>query len=50
MVSCRGPASTRDGRMVAVAGIVPTRQKLGSAKDVMFIAIEDKTGVADSIV
>ena len=39
----------RDGRRVVVPGIVLVRQKPGSAKGVMFITIEDETGVANLI-
>jgi error-prone DNA polymerase len=43
-------ADIRDGKRVAVAGIVLVRQKPGSAKGVMFITIEDETGHANLIV
>jgi error-prone DNA polymerase len=43
-------AGTRDGRRLAVAGIVLVRQRPGSAKGVMFITIEDETGHANLIV
>ena len=49
MVTCGDLASTRDGRKVVVPGIVLVRQKPGSAKGVMFITIEDETGVANLI-
>ncbi len=39
----------RDGRRVIVPGIVLMRQKPGSAKADMFIAIEDETGVANLV-
>ncbi|USI75016.1 error-prone DNA polymerase [Sphingomonas morindae] len=38
-----------DGRAVEVAGIILVRQKPGSAKGVLFITIEDETGVANGI-
>ncbi len=41
---------TRDGRGVQVAGLVKVRQKPGSAKGVMFITLEDETGIANLIV
>ena len=49
-----GPAATslhlRDGgRRVVVPGIVLVRQKPGSAKGVMFITVEDETGVANLV-
>lgn len=49
MVTCAELATTRDGRWITVAGMVLVRQKPGSAKGVMFITIEDETGVANLI-
>ena len=49
MISCADLATIRDGRRVVVPGIVLVRQKPGSAKGVMFITIEDETGVANLI-
>ncbi len=49
MVTCADLATIRDGRRVVVPGIVLVRQKPGSAKGVMFITIEDETGVANLI-
>ncbi len=43
-------AAVRDGKQVAVAGIVLVRQRPGSARGVMFITIEDETGHANLIV
>ena len=40
----------RDGRLTRVAGLVLVRQKPGSAKGVMFITIEDETGVANLVI
>jgi error-prone DNA polymerase len=40
----------RDGKRIAIAGIVLVRQKPGSAKGVMFITIEDETGHANLII
>ncbi len=40
---------TRDGKPVEVAGIILVRQRPGSAKGVLFITIEDETGVANGI-
>ena len=39
----------RDGRLVVVPGLVLVRQRPGSAKGVMFITIEDETGIANLI-
>ncbi|HEX4768365.1 MAG TPA: error-prone DNA polymerase [Lichenihabitans sp.] len=41
---------TRDGRWLTVGGLVLVRQKPGSAKGVMFVTIEDETGVANVVV
>ncbi|WP_158747678.1 error-prone DNA polymerase [Acidisphaera sp. L21] len=49
MVACSDLQSMRDGRKVIVPGIVLVRQKPGSAKGVMFITIEDETGVANLV-
>ncbi len=49
MVACADLTRTRDGRRVVVPGIVLVRQKPGSAKGVMFMTIEDETGVANLI-
>jgi error-prone DNA polymerase len=49
MVTCADLKSIRDGRRVVVPGIVLVRQKPGSAEGVMFITIEDETGVANLI-
>ncbi len=47
--TCADLKSIRDGRRGIVPGIVLVRQKPGSAKGVMFITIEDETGVANLI-
>ncbi len=49
MVTCSGLQHIRDGRRVIVPGLILVRQKPGSAKGVMFITIEDETGVANLI-
>ena len=49
MIACAGLSSIRDGSRVAVPGLVLVRQKPGSAKGVMFITIEDETGIANLI-
>jgi error-prone DNA polymerase len=42
--------ATANGRRVAVAGLVIIRQRPGSAKGVIFMTIEDETGIANLIV
>jgi len=49
MIACADLAHARDGRRVAVPGLVLVRQKPGSAKGVMFITVEDETGVANLV-
>jgi error-prone DNA polymerase len=50
MVTCAELDRIKDGRRIQVAGIILVRQKPGSAKGVLFITIEDETGVANLIV
>ena len=40
----------RDGRWLEAAGLVLVRQRPGSAKGVMFITLEDETGIANLVV
>jgi error-prone DNA polymerase len=40
----------RDGRRATVPGIVLVRQKPGSAKGIMFITLEDETGIVNIVV
>ncbi|MEA3068399.1 MAG: error-prone polymerase, partial [Sphingomonadales bacterium] len=42
--------SIKDGKRLSIAGLVLIRQRPGSAKGVVFITIEDETGVANLIV
>jgi error-prone DNA polymerase len=42
-------ATTRNHQRVKLAGLVLVRQRPGSAKGVLFITIEDETGVANAI-
>ncbi len=50
MIACADLATARDGRRLTVPGIVLVRQRPGSAKGVMFITVEDETGVANIVV
>jgi error-prone DNA polymerase len=50
IVTCAEAMQTRDGRWVEVAGLVLMRQRPGTAKGVMFVTIEDETGIANLIV
>jgi error-prone DNA polymerase len=40
----------RDGRWLEMAGLVLVRQMTGSAKSVVFITIEDETGVTNLVI
>ncbi|HVM23577.1 MAG TPA: error-prone DNA polymerase [Sphingomicrobium sp.] len=42
--------ATRDGKRLSIAGIVLIRQRPGSAKGVVFITLEDETGIANLVV
>jgi len=42
--------NVRGGRKVTIAGLVLVRQRPGSAKGVIFMTLEDETGVANAIV
>ncbi|RDJ20891.1 DNA polymerase-like protein [Bosea caraganae] len=50
IVTCLEAMEARDGRWLEAAGIVLVRQRPGSAKGVMFITIEDETGIANLVV
>jgi len=47
---CRDLAAVRDGQRVTVAGLVLVRQRPGTATGVIFITIEDETGIANLVV
>jgi len=49
LVRCADLRSIRDERNVEVAGVILVRQRPGSAKGVLFVTIEDETGVANGI-
>jgi error-prone DNA polymerase len=49
-MACGGLERLAHGRPVKVAGLVITRQRPGTAKGVVFITIEDETGIANLIV
>ncbi|MEP7457592.1 error-prone DNA polymerase [Phyllobacterium sp. SB3] len=50
IVSCADAMGAKDGRWLEAAGIVLVRQRPGSAKGVMFITLEDETGIANLVV
>ncbi|MBA8844742.1 error-prone DNA polymerase [Ochrobactrum sp. RH1CCR137] len=48
--TCRSVQEGADGRRMKVAGVVTVRQRPGSAKGVVFLTIEDETGIANIVV
>ncbi len=50
MIACADLLHIRDGRRVVVPGIVLVRQRPGSARGVLFITLEDETGIANIVV
>jgi error-prone DNA polymerase len=50
IVPCAEVMQARDGHWLQTAGLVLVRQKPGSANGVMFITIEDETGIANLVV
>ncbi|HEY6431531.1 MAG TPA: error-prone DNA polymerase, partial [Acetobacteraceae bacterium] len=50
MITCAGLTHARDGQTVTVPGIVLVRQRPGSARGILFMTIEDETGIANLIV
>ncbi len=50
IVTCADAMQARDGRWLQTAGLVLMRQMPGSAKGVMFITIEDETGIANLVI
>ncbi|MGH9917136.1 MAG: OB-fold nucleic acid binding domain-containing protein, partial [Pyrinomonadaceae bacterium] len=50
VVTCKQATSMTSKKRVKLAGIVTVRQRPGSAKGVVFMTIEDETGIANIIV
>ncbi len=50
LLTCVEANTARDGRRLSTAGLVLMRQRPGSAKGVMFITIEDETGITNLVV
>ena len=50
IVTCAEAMAERDGRWLWTAGLVLVRQKPGSAKGVMFLTLEDETGIVNAVV
>lgn len=50
IITCGEAMQSRDGRWVKTAGLALVRQKPGSAKGVLFVTIEDETGIANLVI
>jgi error-prone DNA polymerase len=50
IVTCSDAMNARDRQWLEAAGLVLVRQRPGSAKGVMFITIEDETGIANLVI
>jgi error-prone DNA polymerase len=50
VVACRDVSHDHDRRRVRCAGVVLVRQRPGSAKGVVFMTLEDETGIANIVV
>jgi len=50
IMACAALRSARDGARVSVGGVVLVRQRPGSAQGVVFMTIEDETGVANAVI
>lgn len=50
IVTCAEAMQARDGKWLEAAGLVLVRQRPGSAKGVLFVTIEDETGIANLVV
>jgi len=50
IVTCAEAMGQRDGRWLMTAGLVLVRQRPGSAKGVMFLTLEDETGIVNAVV
>jgi error-prone DNA polymerase len=50
VIACEGVSHDRDKKYVRCAGVVLVRQRPGSAKGVVFMTLEDETGIANIVV
>jgi error-prone DNA polymerase len=50
VIACDGVCHARDKQYVRCAGVVLVRQRPGSAKGVVFMTLEDETGIANIVV
>ncbi|RYE02465.1 MAG: DNA polymerase III subunit alpha [Sphingomonadales bacterium] len=49
ITQCGDLANMKDGARVEVAGLILVRQRPGSAKGVVFVTLEDETGIANAV-
>jgi len=49
IVTCAEAVRARDGAWLETAGLVLVRQRPGSAKGVIFMTLEDETGIANAV-
>ena len=50
IVTCAEAMAERDGRWLMSGGLVLVRQRPGSAKGVMFMTLEDETGIINAVI
>jgi error-prone DNA polymerase len=50
IAACADLKTSRDGMRISVAGVVLVRQRPGSAQGVVFMTIEDETGIANAVI
>ena len=50
VLTCRDAMDVAGGATVTIAGIITVRQKPGSAKGVVFLTMEDESGIANIVV
>src|SRR6266852_1807816 len=50
VIACQGVCHADDKKRVRCAGVVLVRQRPGSAKGVVFMTLEDETGIANIVV
>jgi error-prone DNA polymerase len=50
VLSCKAATGAKDGAYLRCAGAVLVRQRPGTAKGVVFMTIEDETGIANVVV
>ncbi|RYD92495.1 MAG: error-prone DNA polymerase, partial [Sphingomonadales bacterium] len=49
IIPCGDLGNLKDGTPVHVAGLILVRQRPGSAKGVVFVTLEDETGIANAV-